>query len=156
MKKLILITIILYFNQTYGQIGKSYSEIQMLYPTTIIALRNEGYLLVEDKQVSKNEVRMIMYNKDSIAVLTGIGYHDSSLTDSGLTQLLDEEWSQFIKTHYAKKDGQLLWLDSINNRLVVLNPAHPGRTFPLAGIAIVADPGYIQFWVQGITAWKRE
>jgi hypothetical protein len=151
-----LIIVLLIINEGFGQLGKTYKETQRLYPNTIIALRNEGNLLVEDKQVSDKEVRMIMYNSDSNVVVVVIGFLDSALTDSGLITVIKKELPQFYKTKFAKNGDQTLWLDSINNYLVVLHPVSPSQTFPLAGLSLLTDPSGIRFWIQGITSWRRE
>ena len=73
MKKSILILVAFLFTQlTLAQLRKSYSEIHKLYPeATSKDLRAEGSFLVEDLIVSKDEKKMIMYTKDSIAIAVG-------------------------------------------------------------------------------------
>jgi hypothetical protein len=157
MFKLILtILFSLVFLNANSQIGKAYSEVQLKYPDNVIEYRREGSFMVEDKQISDNETRMLFYNSDSVVISVTVEYLDSSMSKENVNEIIAQELPKFKRTKYTESNGMFIWVDSINNYLVFLNPASSSNFYPLKGIGLSIELSIYEYWIESITSWKRD
>jgi hypothetical protein len=139
-----------------SQIGKSYTEVQAMYPNNALEYRREGSFMVEDKQVSKNETRMLFYNSDSVVISVIVEYLDSSMSKEILNEIISQELPNFKRTKYAESNGIVIWVDSVNNYLVFLNPSSSLNLYPLKSVGLSIELSIYEYWIGSITAWKRD
>lgn len=156
-KNILLITFIICTPNLFSQIGKSYTNVQKIYGNKSIEgleLRSEHNYLVEDKQVSKTEKRMIIYNKDSIAIGIGISFNNKTISEEEFNNLIMSEVPKCKLTKSAKTKNSSFKFDSENNYLVILNSENIENLYPLKSLFILIDPKIIEQWIIGIK-WKE-
>lgn len=155
MKKNILILILFLFTQlTLAQLRKSYNEIHKLFPeATSRGLRTEGSFLVEDLIVSKDEKKMIMYTKDSIAMAVGT-LNNNFIDEAAFNNLISREIPNFKVSKTATINTMIYYHDTENKYLVITNPQSENNKFPLKLVMIVIEPFTIEAWTKNITNWE--
>ena len=153
---LLLLTII--STKLPAQLGKTYREVQVLYGEVNLpglGLRNEGSIMVEDKKTADNEVRMLMYNKDSAVVGVAIGRLDTSITQWVYLDFLKNEMPDFKMNRATYHDGCLHQWDTVHNYLIIYGPAQQGKLFPNSSMVFITDPAIIKDFISGIEEWKE-
>jgi hypothetical protein len=141
-----------------AQLGKTYREVQALYGEVNLpglSLRTEGNVMVEDKKTADNEVRMMMYNKDSVVVVVAIGRLDTSITQWVYLDFLKNEMPDFKMNRATYHDGSLHQWDTVHHYLIVYGPAQQGKLFPNSSMVFITDPDIIKFFVSEIEEWKE-
>ena len=132
MKKSIFILVTFLFTQlTLAQLRKSYSEIHKLYPeANSRGVRTEGSFLVEDLIVSKDEKKMIMYTKDSIAIAVGT-LNNNFMDEAAFKNLIASEIPNFKVSKTASVNTMMYYYDTMNKYLVMANLQSENNKFPL-------------------------
>lgn len=155
MKKSLFILIAFLFTQlTLAQLRKSYSEIHKLFPeATSKGLRAEGSFLVEDLIVSKDEKKMIMYTKDSIAIAVGT-LNNNFMDEAAFNNLITSEIPNFKVSKTATVNTMMYYYDTVNKYLVMTNPQSENNKFPIKLVMLVIDPFIIEAWTKNITNWE--
>lgn len=155
MKKSIFILVAFLFTQlNLAQLRKSYSEIHKLYPeATSKGLRAEGSFLVEDLIVSKDEKKMIMYTKDSIAIAVGT-LNNNFMDETAFNNLIASEIPNFKVSKTATVNTMIYYYDTVNKYLVMTNPQSENNKFPIKLVMLVIEPFIIEAWTKNITNWE--
>mgnify|MGYP003583878286 CR=1 FL=1 len=155
IKKSIFILVAFLFTQlTLAQLRKSYSEIHKLYPeATSKGLRAERSFLVEDLIVSKDEKKMIMYTKDSIAIAVGT-LNNNFMDEAAFKNLIASEIPNFKVSKTATVNTMMYYYDTMNKYLVMTNPQSENNKFPIKLVMLVIDPFIIEAWTKNITNWE--
>jgi hypothetical protein len=140
-----------------AQLGKTYREVQALYGEVSLPglnLRSEGNIMVEDKKTAYNEVRMMMYNKDSTVVGVAIGRQDTSITQWVYLDFLKNEMPDFKMNRAVYHNGGLHQWDTVHNYLIIYGPSQQGKLFPNSSMVFITDPDIIKVFVSRIEEWK--
>jgi len=141
-----------------AQLGKTYREVQALYGEVNLpglSLRTEGNVMVEDKKTADNEVRMMMYNKDSVVVVVAIGRLDTSITQWVYLDFIKNEMPDFKMNRATYHDGCLHQWDTVHNYLIIYGPAQQGKLFPNTSMVFITDPAIIKDFISAIEEWKE-
>mgnify|MGYP005612732811 FL=1 len=155
MKKSIFILVAFLFTQlTVAQLRKSYIKIHKLYPeSSSKGLRAEGSFLVEDLIVSKDEKKMIMYTKDSIAIAVGT-LNNNFMDEAAFKNLIASEIPNFKVSKTATVNTMMYYYDMMKKYLVMTNPQSENNKFPIKLGMLVIDPFIIEAWTKNITNWE--
>ncbi|TVQ80187.1 MAG: hypothetical protein EA358_02440 [Flavobacteriales bacterium] len=144
-------------NLSTAQIGKIHSEVQELFGNESLPgleLRKDGNYLVEDKKISDDEIRMIIYNSDSIVVGVAFAFPNDAITESDYDAILNEELPLFQEYKTAIKGDAACRYGE--HGLILLNPAGAENVFPISSFVIMTDPVIIDRWTKGIEEWYDE
>lgn len=144
-------------NLSTAQIGKTHAEVQELYGHESLPgleLRKEGKHLVEDKKISDDEIRMIIYNSDSIVVGVALAFPRDAITESVYEVIINEELPLFQGYKTAKKGDAYCRYGE--HGLILLNPLEPENVFPISSFVIMTDPVIIDSWTEEIEEWHDE
>ena len=159
MKHLSFLLLLCGFQLTsQAQLGKTYREVQALYGEVNLPglnLRNEGSIMVEDKKTGDNEIRMMMYNKDSTVLGVAIGRLDTSITQWVYLDFLKNEMPGFKMNRAVYHNGCLHQWDTVHHYLIVYGPAQQGKLFPNSSMVFINDPALIKIFVSRIEEWKE-
>jgi hypothetical protein len=155
MKKSIFILVAFLFAQlTLAQLRKSYSEIHKLYPeASSKGLRGEGSFLIEELTLSKDEKKMIMYTKDSIAIAVGT-LNKNFIDEASFKNLIASEIPNFKVSKTATVNTMIYYYDTVNNYLVMTNQQSENNKFPIKLVMLVIEPFIIEAWTKNITNWE--
>ena len=140
-----------------AQMGKTYHEVQIQFGEVNLPglnLRTEGDMLVEDKKTGEHEVRMLMYNKDSVVVGIGVGRLDTSITTWVYLDLLKNELPLFKMNRSVYHNGCLHQWDTVHQYLIIYGPSQQGKVFPNTSLVMVSDPSIIRSFIGRIDDWK--
>ena len=141
-----------------AQLGKTYREVQALYGEVNLpglGLRTEGNVMVEDKKTADKEVRMMMYNKDSVVGVVAIGRLDTSITQWVYLDFLKNEMPDFKMNRATYHDGCLYQWDTVHNYLIIYGPAQQGKLFPNTSMVFITDLAIIKDFISAIEEWKE-
>lgn len=153
---LLLLTII--STKLPAQLGKTYREVQALYGEVSLPglnLRNEGNIMVEDKKTADNEVRMMMYNKDSTVIGVALGRLDTSITQWVYLDFLKNEMPDYKMNRSVYHNGCLHQWDTMHHYLIVYGPSQAGKLFPNSSMVFINNPELIKIFVSRIEEWKE-
>lgn len=137
-----------------AQLNKKYTEIHKLFPNSKTnGLRSEGSFLVEDLYIDKEISKMIIYNKDSVAI--GIGNTDKKLIEKKtFDKEILNELPNFKYSKTAKVDSKIYYYDEKNNYLIINNSESVENEFPIKSFFIIIEPKIIEVWTKNISNWK--
>lgn len=152
--KILILSTILVMQLANAQLKNKYTEIRKLFPNSKSnGLRSEGSFLVEDLYIDNEVKKMIIYNKDSIAV--GIGNSDKKLIDKiTFDKIILNELPNFKTSKSAIMDTKIYYYDEKNNYLIISNSASDRNEFPLKSFIIIIEPRIIEIWIKNIDNWK--
>lgn len=152
--KILILTAIFVLQSANAQLKKKYSEIHKLFPNAKTnGLRTEGSFLVEDIYIDEEVSKMIIYNKDSVAV--GIGNSDKKLIEKRtFEKLIVNELPDFIASKSAIIGTKFYYYDEKNNYLIINNSASDKDEFPIKSFFIIIEPKVIEAWIKTIDNWK--
>ncbi|HLO73202.1 MAG TPA: hypothetical protein VK164_04635 [Flavobacterium sp.] len=153
-RKILILSIILVMQFANAQLKNKYAEMHKLFPDSKSnGLRSEGSFLVEDLYIDDEVSKMIIYNKESIAV--GVGNSDKKLIEKiTYDKVISNELPDFKASKSAIVDTKIYYYDEKNNYLIINNSASERNEFPLKSYFIIIEPKIIEIWIKSIDNWK--